>query len=180
MLDETKNQNKSESPEQNEPIEAGLADATVPAEDELMRELEAYKDRYLRAVAETENVRRIAEREKENAIKFGASTLAKEILPFIDNLERAAAYCGETCPENEGESVLAGLRMIVGDILASLKKHGIEKIESTGQAFNPELHQAVAEVSSAEHEQGTVVETLMPGYTLHGRLLRAATVTVAK
>lgn len=142
--------------------------------------VEEYKDKYIRAVAETENIRRRAQKEQEDAAKFGATLLAKDIILFVDNLERAAQCCPKCESNTEIATFLEGIHIILKDILVSLEKHGIKKIDSNGQLFDPAFHQAVAEVEAEGKEAGTVIETLQTGYTLNGRLIRAAAVTVAK
>lgn len=140
------------------------------------------QDRYVRAFAEMENIRRRALKEKEEAIKFGSSALAKDIIAFVDNLERAL-QCFPKIEENnekEMDSFLKGLNIITKDILEALEKHGICKIKSDGQDFDPTFHQAVAEVPAQDGKKGIISQTLQTGYTINDRLLRAAMVVVTK
>lgn len=139
------------------------------------------QDKLLRAAAEVENIRRRSQKDKEDAVKYGNASLAKDILGFIDNLERALQVTSlptELTPEHK--ALLDGLTLINRDILAALERHGIYKVKSDGQPFDPALHQAVAEAPAGDGPVGVVHQTLQTGYTLHGRLLRAAMVVVTK
>ncbi|GHS92573.1 protein GrpE [Alphaproteobacteria bacterium] len=174
-------ENASETPEE---VQDG-----APAKEEskdfspisaLNEELAEAKNQYLRALAEIENTRRRAEKDREEAAKFGAAALARDIITFVDNLERALK-CGPKGEEGgDVASFVQGIAMISKDILAALARHGVQKLESDGQPFDPALHQAVSEVASPDQKPGLVCETLQAGYTLNGRLLRAATVVVTK
>lgn len=160
--------------------------ARLAAAEEALHQSE---ERYLRVLAEMENLRRRVAREKEEAIKFGNTALAKDLLAFVDNLERAL-QCAPLMDQAEEstqtvvpdiEAFVQGVRLVAKDVVGMLERHGIRKIVSTGQPFDPTLHQAVAEASAVEGETaGTVKETLQTGYTLNGRLLRAAMVVVTK
>lgn len=183
-----KQENKSENSEQVEERQPVSDDSDLQADptlltkkvEELEKSVKELQDKYIRALAEIENIQRRALKEQEDAAKFGATLLAKDIICFVDNLERAAKCCPKCNDNKEVSSFVEGIHIIVKDILSSLEKHGIKKVESTGKVFNPEFHQAVAEVEAEDHDSGVVVETLQTGYTLNGRLIRAATVTVAK
>lgn len=137
------------------------------------------QDKLLRTVAEMENIRRRALKDKEDAIKFGNAALAKDILGFIDNLERAL-HPFSTSENQELKSLVEGLSLMDRDILSALERHGICKIHSDGQPFDPAFHQAVSEVPTEGGQPGIVHQTLQTGYTLNGRLLRAAMVVVTK
>jgi molecular chaperone GrpE len=137
-------------------------------------------DQRIRALAEVENIHKRAQREKEDAANFGATVLARGVVSFVDNLERALKNVPDVDPKSEIASFVEGVRMTARDVIGMLEKHGIVKIDSDGQPFNPDLHQAVSEVDSDCHANGTVAETLQTGYTINGRLLRAAAVAVAK
>jgi molecular chaperone GrpE len=139
------------------------------------------KDRLLRALAEQENARRRARREREEAVRFAASGLARDLLATADNLRRAI----ESVPEERiaDETVrrlLAGIVATERALLDALAKHGIHRIASLGERFDPDRHEAVFEVTAPEQPAGTVAEVLQEGYLHHDRLLRPAMVGVAK
>jgi molecular chaperone GrpE len=148
---------------------------------ELEAELAEYKDRLLRALAETENVRRRAQREREDASKYAIAGFAKDLLSAADNLRRAL----ESLPESEARdertrSLLAGVAATERELLGVFERHGIKRIDPKGEAFDHNLHQAIFETERPDQPSGSVVEVLQPGYVLHDRLLRPAMVGVAK
>ena len=177
-------QNSPEWPEQPPADLAGANDNLVQAADRLA-ELEAeaarYKDQALRAMAEAENVRRRAEREREDAAKYGVSQLARDLLPVADNLRRAIE---SVSPEAQQDPVVAGLltgiQATERELVTALERRGIKRIDPVGEKFDPNFHQAVFEVPTNDQPPGTVVQVLQSGYVIHDRLLRPAMVGVAK
>jgi len=148
---------------------------------ELEEELVDCKDRLLRALAEQENLRRRAQREREEAVKFAASGLARDLLATADNLRRAIGSVPEEKAADETvQQLLAGVAATERGLLEALEKHGIRRIDALGVPFDPSRHEAVFEVMDAKHPAGTVTEVLQPGYLHHDRLLRPAMVGVAK
>jgi molecular chaperone GrpE len=149
---------------------------------ELEFELAAANEKLLRAMAETENVRRRLEQAAEDRGKYAVSSFAKDMLPVADNLRRAL----ESLPAGAGDNDPLAAKLIEGVeatervLLAALDRHGIKKVESLGQILNPHLHQAMMEVEDPNHSSGTILLEMQAGYTLHGRLLREAMVGVAK
>jgi len=148
---------------------------------ELDAELVEYKDRLLRALAETENVRRRAQREREDASKYAIAGFAKDLLSAADNLRRAL----ESLPESEAtdkrtRSLLAGVAATERELLGVFERHGIKRIDPKGEVFDHNFHQAIFEAERLDQPSGSVVEVLQPGYVLHDRLLRPAMVGVAK
>lgn len=132
-------------------------------------------DRFLRERADLENYRKRVNKEKEELLNYGNKSLIEEILPVIDNLERALAHASE-----DGlPALVEGIRMTHSMLLAALKKFGVSPVESAGTPFDPALHQAMAQVPTADHPANTVVEEYQKGYLLKERLLRPAMVTVA-
>jgi molecular chaperone GrpE len=132
-------------------------------------------DRFVRERADLENFRKRTNREKEELLNYGNKSLIEEILPIVDNLERALAHATE-----EGQSaVVEGIRMTHVMLVSALKKFGVTPLESVGNAFDPAFHQAMAQVPTDEHPPNTVVEEFQKGYLLKERLLRPAMVTVA-
>ncbi|HEY1300427.1 MAG TPA: nucleotide exchange factor GrpE [Stellaceae bacterium] len=154
------------------------ADARLVA---LEAELADQKDRLLRALAETENTRRRAQREREDASKYAITGFAKELLSAADNLRRAV----ESVPENEirderTRSLLAGVAATERELLSAFERNGIRRIDPKGERFDHNFHQAIYEVERPDIPVGTIVEVLQPGYVLHDRLLRPAMVGLAK
>ncbi len=133
-------------------------------------------DRFLRQVAELENLKKRTAREKEEAIRYANESLIKDLLPVLDNLERAVDLKGG---EN-GKPLLEGIEMVLKGFLDVLNKHGVTQISSKGEPFNPEKHEAVARIESEEHKPNTVVEEHNKGYYLLDRLIRPSLVSVAK
>lgn len=131
-------------------------------------------DKYLRERADLENYRKRVAREKEEILKYGNENFILEILPAVDNLERALAHA------EEGSAVIDGVRLTLGMLLGALKKHGVSPVETLpGTPFDPALHQAMTQVVSADQEPNTVVAEFQKGYLLNERLLRPAMVSVA-
>jgi molecular chaperone GrpE len=140
------------------------------------------KDRLLRALAEQENIRRRAARERNEAVRFAASNFARDLLPTLDNLRRALdsvlAQSGEL--DEAAAKLLAGVAAIERNLLETLGKHGISRIDRVpGETFDPHVHQAMFEVEHSSYPAGTVAQILQPGYVQHERLLRPALVGVA-
>ena len=192
MHDTTQEHEKIPTPEDaaNNNID-GLAGAPIESEaversaDDRLTALEAelaeQKDRLLRALAETENVRRRAQREREDASKYAVTGFAKDLLSAADNLRRAL----ESLPEAEikdehTRSLLAGVAATERELLSVFERHGIRRIDPKGDPFDHNFHQAIFEAERNDQPNGTVVEVLQPGYVLHDRLLRPAMVGVAK
>lgn len=181
------------TPEEEAELEASEAEeAEVPEEvaaanpDEDPKVL---KDRLMRAMAETENTKRRADKEKQEMVKYAISGFARDLLQVADNLERALASLpqaddgaettAQMSPENL-KNFVTGVEMTGKELLRALEVHGVKRIKAEGQPFDYNLHQAMAEVESPDHAPGTVVQEMQPGYVLHDRLLRPAMVTVAK
>jgi molecular chaperone GrpE len=192
MHDTTHEHGKVPTPEDaaNNNID-GLAGAPIEPEAEersaddrltaLEAELAEQKDRLLRALAEAENVRRRAQREREDASKYAVTGFAKDLLSAADNLRRAL----ESLPEAEikderTRGLLAGVAATERELLSVFERHGIRRIDPKGDPFDHNLHQAIFEAERNDQPSGTVVEVLQPGYVLHDRLLRPAMVGVAK
>lgn len=131
-------------------------------------------DRLLRERAELENFKRRMQREKAEALRFATEPLVRELIPVIDNLERAVEHGG-----GDGQSVIEGVRMVLKSLLDILERHGVKRIDAVGEQFDPARHEAMAQVHSPEHEPNQVVEQHHSGYMLHDRLLRPALVTVS-
>ncbi|WP_052709940.1 nucleotide exchange factor GrpE [Azospirillum sp. HJ39] len=172
-----------------EPTEATAETATAPEsaspEDRVAKletEVAGLKDQLLRAMAETENTRRRAQRDREDASKFAVSSFAKELVTVADNLRRALdAVPAEGREQDEMLKGLAvGVEATERQLLAAFERAGIKKIDPAGELFDPNFHQVMFEIENTGKTAGTVVQVLQPGYTIHGRLLREAMVGVAK
>jgi molecular chaperone GrpE len=163
------------------------ADTNVENTDELAslrQQLEAKEqeaktnyDRYVRQVAEAENFKKRNARERDDAIRFANEALLKDILPVLDNLERAIAHAAGG--EN-GKSLIDGVEMVLKGLLDVLSKFGVSQVSAVGQPFDPSKHEAIAQVISDTREPNTVVDELHKGYMFRDRLLRASLVSVAK
>jgi len=140
-------------------------------------EARAAGDRWLRERADLDNVKKRAAREKSDAVRFGTEALVKDLLPAVDNLERAVAHAEGG---GDGKALVDGVQLVLKALLDVLQRHGVTRVEARGERFDPAHHEAVAHVESPEHAQGHVVEEHQPGYRLHERLLRPALVTVSK
>jgi molecular chaperone GrpE len=189
--------NDSEKEEETAPASAEVAannniedtPASPSAEDAspeartaaLEAELAEQKDRLLRALAETENVRRRAQREREDVSRYAITGFAKDLLSAADNLRRAL----DSMPEGEVQDertrgLLAGVAATERELMGVFERHGIRRIDPMGAPFDHNFHQAIFEVERPDRPGGTIVEVLQPGYVLHDRLLRPAMVGVAK
>jgi len=144
--------------------------------EEKTREAEANYDRYLRAVAELDNAKKRAQREREEYVRYANEALLRDLLPTLDNFDRAIR-AARTAGEAPG--FLAGVELIQRELLKILEKFGVTLYTAVGQPFDPEKHEAVMRVETTEHPEMTVVEETLPGYLFNGRVLRPAMVTVA-
>jgi molecular chaperone GrpE len=171
-------QTGAEAAEQGAPPSGG-----EPAEVELAAELEATRERLLRALAETENLRRRAAREVEEAHKYAITGFARELLEVADNLSRALSSIP---PRARGEidfvrHLADGVAMTEKALLASFERHQIAKVEpALGSRFDHNLQQAMLEIETADYPPGTVAQVMQPGYVIADRLLRPALVGVAR
>ena len=142
------------------------------------------KDRLLRAVAEAENVRRRSAKEKADASKFGISSFARDLMSVADNFSRALDSLDDDIRESGGETVknlITGIEMVERELLSAFEKNGIAQVcPVSGDKFDPNLHQAIAEIPVDNQPSGTVVEATQIGYLLDDRLLRPAMVVVAR
>lgn len=173
-----------------EPLEAGDGSADDGGADdsakeriaELETQLAEKNDLFLRARAETENVRRRGEKEREDALNYGAANFARDILSVSDNLRRALdALPADALDKDETLKNLAtGVELTEKELHSALARHGVTKIDAEGQKFDHNLHQAMMEIPGSEHPPGTVVQVLQVGYTIKDRLLRPAMVGIAK
>ena len=172
-----KEEQVSEEPKDQEEAEISSEDLI----EKLNEEITSLKDQRLRAIAELENFRKRAEKDQSDALKYGISNFAKEIINIRDNIERAQSSISDEAKNNEAiKSVIEGIDLIAQSVVSTFEKIGIKKIESLNEKFDHNLHQAMMEIENEELEPGTIVQELIPGYTLHDRLLRPAMVGVSK
>jgi len=141
------------------------------------KELEDLNDKYLRVYAEMENMKKRLEKEKKEAIEYANETLLKDILPFIDNIERAIEHANEN---SKIEDFIKGIQLTLDHLLKTLEKHGVKQITSKNKPFDPNYHEAMSVVETDEVEPNIVVEEMQKGYIYKNRLLRPALVTVSK
>ncbi len=147
---------------------------------QLEQDLAVVKDRMLRLAAELENTRRRADREKQDAAKFGISNFARDMLTVADNFQRAldAAPDGDA-PKDVIESFINGIQLTEKEMMSALQRHGVIRLEPAGEKFDPNLHQAIAEVPGNGAPAGIVVDIVQPGFIIGERVLRPAMVTVS-
>jgi molecular chaperone GrpE len=176
----------SEYPVDGNPEEMPLNDnpeAAIEALQKLVVELQAEKaelqDKYLRAVAESQNIRRRAQQDIDKERKFGIERFARDLLSVADNLGRAlSAVPADLDPAMK--NVVVGVEATERELLSVLERHGVTRIKAIGEPFNADFHQAMMELEDPSVPAGTVVQEMVPGYLLAGRLLRAAMVAVSK
>lgn len=158
--------------EENEELAAANEKIT-----ELQGKLQEMEQRYLRLYADFDNFRRRTRLEFEAAEKYRAQSLVTDLLPALDNFERALKVEVE---DEKAKSILQGMEMVYRSLLEALKKEGVEAIESVGKPFDPHLHQAVMQVEDSNYEPNTVVEEFQKGYKLKDRVIRPAMVKVSQ
>ena len=158
--------------------DGGGSDEDLTPEEEIAD----LKDKLLRTLADMENLRRRSQKDREDALKYSAANFARDMLSVADNLRRAI----ESIPE-EGDpdgaalvGFIEGIALTEKELLSTLERHGIQKIEPMGEKFDPQFHEAMFEIPSADAENGTVLQVVEVGYVIHDRLLRPAKVGIAK
>ena len=163
----------------NEEIVAELlADDELSGTEELEEQVSKANDQVLRVQAEMQNVRRRAERDVENAHKYALEKFTADLLPVVDNLERAISTIDAS---GEGQKAVAtGLELTLKTFVDVLDRFKIEAVDPAGQPFDADLHQAVSMVPNPDLEPNTVMDVFQKGYTLNGRLVRPAMVVVSK
>lgn len=166
----------------SEPVDV-VEEAADTETDNLREALEAKEkeakenyDRYLRTVAELDNYKKRMARDKADILKYGKEDLVKDILPFLDSLDRAMTHADS----NDAQAFKSGITLIQDQLLGCLKKHGVERIESAGLDFDPNFHEALMQMDSADHQNNQIVSEMEKGYLLNGRLIRPSRVCVCK
>ncbi len=169
-----------EQQDQKEKAEQENTDFTII--EALQNELDNTKDQMMRALAEAENTRRRAQKERENASRYAIANFAKELLSVSDNLRRAL----DSVPDDlikidvRIKNLLDGIEATERELLRSFKKNGIEKLESIDEIFNPNFHEVMFETTNSGKPAGTITQIIETGYMINGRLLRPARVGIAK
>lgn len=147
---------------------------TLEEKEESFKEL---NNRYLYLQADFENFKKIKAKEKQDLLKFGNEVLIKELIPVIDNLERAIDHANKT---EGGKGIIEGIQITLNEFLKVLERSGIEGVEAVGKKFDPNLHEALFQEEREDVEPDIVISELQKGYVLNGRLLRPARVSVSK
>lgn len=153
-----------------------------PKKDEPQKDEIDFKDKYIRLMADMDNLRKRTARDVEDARRFAVSAFARDMLDIADNLDRALAVVEKDKVENEQvKSMLSGVEMVNDQMSRVFKQFKIEKtLPELGEKLNPELHQAMFEVETSDYQPGHIAQVMQPGYTIAGRLLRPAMVGTAK
>jgi len=160
------------------PLDANQVAAGLLAE--MQAEVERLQDERIRALAELDNVRKRAEKQVLDERQYGAAKFARDMLSVADNLRRAIDAAAGHRGEPGVDALLTGVELTERELLSALEKNGVKRIEAKGVKFDPNFHQAMAELPGTGAPHGTVVDVIQPGYTIADRLLRAAMVVVAK
>lgn len=173
----------NEQEELQEQVETAQDGEGAPEQDfaDLVKELEEVRQHVLYAQAETQNVRRRLEQEKQTAAAYAASGFARDMLSVKDNLDRALAAVPEELRQDDKlKSLLTGIEATARELDSVFQRHGITRVEAVGKPLDPHRHQAMVEIPSDEAEPGTIVQEMQAGYMMKDRLLRPALVGVAK
>lgn len=161
-----------------EDITSAEEEAETEPEDILQQkedEITELKTEMLRMRADTENIRKRLQKEKSDSVQFANERLIKELIPILDNLERALA-----APDSNPESLKEGVSLIAKQISAMLEKQNVEAIPAVGESFDPNVHEVLSQIETEEHEENTIVEEYIRGYKMNGRVLIPTKVLVAK
>lgn len=147
---------------------------------EMQAEIGRLNDERLRAAAEMENMRKRADKQLADERQYGNAKFARDVLSVADNLRRAIESAAGSRNDPQAAAILTGVELTEKELLSVLERNGIRRIEAMGAKFDPNFHQAIAEVPGTGKPHGTVVDVVQPGYMIGDRLLRAAMVAVAK
>ena len=159
-----------------EDMQPGESAAEDKRYEELAKQAEENQQKYLRAQADFDNYRRRTLKEKEELAQYASMKLIEQLLPIIDNFERALAASEGS---SDKDSLVKGLEMIFRQLSGTLEQEGLKPMNTVGEPFNPDFHQAVMQVQSDEHEEGIIVEEMQKGYILKEKVLRPAMVKVS-
>lgn len=176
----TQESTTAEQTEQTETQAASVTDETaelLAKLNEKEAEAKANYELFVRERADLENFKRRMQREQAESFRFANEPLVRDLLPVLDNLERAVSHAQGG---GNGQPLVEGVTLVVRSFLDTLEKYGVTRVSGKGELFDPTKHEAMAQVENAEVAPNTVVDEYCPAYLLHGRLLRPALVTVAK
>ena len=181
ILDAESEQDQTKTSIESEAISLEPVD-TESKISKMEKEIADLKDQLLRFMAEAENVRKRSERHLAEAHKYGVANLARSILTVADDLSRALQAVPEDQRDGEGllQTLLGGVEAVERELVKALESNNINRIDPTGEPFDPNFHEAMYEVPDSGFSNGTVAQVVQPGYSLHDRLLRPARVGVAK
>ncbi len=181
ILDAEAEQDQTKNSIESEAISLEPVD-TESKISKMEKEIADLKDQLLRFMAEAENVRKRSERHLAEAHKYGVANLARSILTVADDLSRALQAVPEDQRDGEGllQTLLGGVEAVERELVKALESNNINRIDPTGEPFDPNFHEAMYEVPDSGFSNGTVAQVVQPGYSLHDRLLRPARVGVAK
>jgi len=160
-------------------IEAGDGEGTLEAIANLEAERDGFKDKFMRALADAENMRKRSERDRREAENYGGSKLARDMLPVYDNMRRAL-QSAEDAEQEANKALLEGVELTMRELISVFKKHGIDPIvPEVGDKFDPQNHQAMFEAPVPGTKAGEIIQIMTEGFMLHDRLLRPAQVGVS-
>lgn len=166
-----------ETPKEEKKEERDLIEELKRTIEEKEREISELKEKMLYLQADFENFKKLKQKEKQETIRFANETLIKELLPVIDNLERALDHASKS---EDKSGIVEGIKLTLNEFLRVLEKAGVRRIECLGQKFDPNYHEAFCEEIRQDCEPGTVVCEFQKGYIFNGRLIRPAMVSVSK
>lgn len=148
----------------------------VPSElEKAQQEAKDLRDEMLRMRAETDNLRKRLQREKQDSVQFANERLIKQLIPIFENLDRALK-----APDTNIESLKEGVRLTSNQLLALFKKENVEPIQAVGEPFDPSVHEVLSQIESNDHDENTVIEECSKGYRMNGRILLPARVVTSK
>ncbi len=177
MMSQQDAEKSSEIHDSGDSNDANSSENAMQVELEKSREeARVFQDKYLRQAADLENYRRRSEKEKSDLLKFAAEGLVKDLVPVLDSFNQAMGSGQETTTDASG--LLEGMGMVKLQLLAALRKHGLEEIPAVGSKFDPNVHQAIQRIEDPDCESEIVAQEFAKGYLLNGRLVRAAMVSV--
>ncbi|MFA8439601.1 nucleotide exchange factor GrpE [Pueribacillus sp. YX66] len=181
MNEDKQSDNQGEQRDSSTEDETDANEENTSTEDDekakLEQEIEELKSRYLRVQADFDNFRKRTKTEREATAKYRSQSLAEQLLPVLDNFERALVV---EATNEESKSILTGVEMVYRQFTEALQQEGIEEIEALGEPFDPHKHQAVMQEKSEEHDSGIVIEVLQKGYKLKDRVIRPSMVKVSE
>jgi molecular chaperone GrpE len=177
VVSQSAQNNIDESRSDDKALEEMTKEEVADAFQCLKESADRNRDLYLRSMAEVENIKKRAAKEKEEWVKYSNENLVKSILPFMDNLEKAVAHARDG---SSPDALRQGVELTLKGLKDSLAKSGVLEVQALGALFDPRYHEAVYEVEDDRAPVGTVIQELQKGYTLNGRLIRPAMVVVSK